>query len=86
MGNCVDRKLWRSRGECRFVNLFVIVHGGSPIMNCLHELVLTGESCLESMLVMEDNVVSIEVFPHVAIYDMDDMLHHLLALALHRRP
>ena len=28
-------------------------------MNCLHELGLTGESCLESMLVMEDNIVSI---------------------------
>ena len=51
------------------VGLFV-VHGGSPIMNCLHELGLTGESCLESMLV----IVSIEVFPHVA---KDDMLHHL---------
>ena len=43
-------------------------------MNCLHELGLTGESCLESMLVMEANVVSIEVFPYVA---KDDMLHHL---------
>ena len=43
-------------------------------MNCLHELGLTGESCLESMLVMEDNVVSIEVFPYVA---KDDRLHHL---------
>ena len=55
------------------VGVFVIVHGGSPIMNCLHELGLTGESCLESMLVVEDNVVSIEVFPHVA---KDDMLRH----------
>ena len=71
MGNCVG-KIWRSQeGECRFV---FIVHGGSPIMNCLHELGLTGESCLEYMLVMEDNIVSIEVFPHVA---KDDMLHHL---------
>ena len=43
-------------------------------MNCLHELGLTAESCLESMLVMEDSVVSIEVFSHVA---KDDMLHHL---------
>ena len=53
--------------------MFVIVHGGSPVMNYLHELGLTGESCLASMLVMEDNVVSIEVFPHVA---KDVMLHH----------
>jgi len=43
-------------------------------MNCLHKLGLTVESCLESMLVMEDNDVSIEVFPQVA---KDDMLHHL---------
>ena len=65
MGNCV-----KSFGEVEKENvgLFVIVHGGSPIMNYLHEL------GLESMLVMEDNVVSIEVFPHVA---KDDMLHHL---------
>ena len=71
LGNCVE-----SFGEVEKENvgLFVIVHGGSPIMNCLHELGLTGESCLESMLVMEDNVVSIEVFPHVAKHDM---LHHL---------
>ena len=55
------------------VGLFVIVHGGSPIMNCLHKLGLTGESCLESMMVMDDNVVSIEVFLHV---DKGDMLHH----------
>ena len=27
---------------------------------------LPGEPSLESMLVMEDNVISIEVFPHVA--------------------
>ena len=71
MGNCVKsiRKV-----EKENVGLFVIVHGRSPMMNYLHELGLTGESCLESMLVMEDNVVSIEVFPYVA---KDDMLHHL---------
>ena len=71
MGNCLE-----SFGEVEKENvgLFVIVHGGSPFMNCLHELGLTGESCLESMLVMEDNVVSIEMFPHLA---KDDMLHHL---------
>ena len=63
MGNCV-----KTFGKVKKENvgLFVIVHGGSPIMNCLHELGLTGESYLESMLVMEDNVVSIEMFPHVA--------------------
>ena len=71
MGNCVE-----SFGEVEKENvgLFVIVHGGSPIVNCLYELGLAGESCLESLLVMEDNVVSIEVFPHVA---KEDMLHHL---------
>ena len=42
MGNCVE-----SFGEVEKENvgLFVIVHGGSPVMNCLHELGLTGESC-----------------------------------------
>ena len=71
MGNSVE-----SFGEVEKENvgLFVIVHGGSPVINCLHELRLTGESCLESMLVMEDNVDSIDVFPHVA---KDEMLHHL---------
>ena len=71
MGNCV-----KSFGEVEKENigLFFIVHGGSPIMNYLHELGLTGESCLESLLMMEDNVVSIDVFPYVA---KDDMLHHL---------
>ena len=71
MGNYVE-----SFGEVETENvgLFVIVHGGSPILNCLHELGLTGKSCLESLLVMEDNVVSIEVFPHVA---KNDILHHL---------
>ena len=44
--------------------LLMVVYGGSPITYCLHELGLTGERCLESMLVMEDNVVSIDVFPH----------------------
>ena len=39
MGNCVE-----SFGEVEKENvgLFVIVYGGSPIMNCLHELSLTG--------------------------------------------
>ena len=50
MGNCVKRF---GEVEKENVGLYVIVHGGSPIMNCLHELGLTGESCLESMLVME---------------------------------
>ena len=56
MGNCVE-----SFGEVEKENvgLFVIVHGGSPVMNCLHELGLTGESYLVPMLVMEDNIVSI---------------------------
>ena len=71
MANCVKSFVGVEKEN---VGLFVIVHGGSPIMNCLHELGLTGEFCLESMLMMEDNIVSIEVFPHVA---KDDMLHHL---------
>ena len=70
MGNCVESF---EQVEKDNVGLFVIDHGGSPNMNCLHELCLSGESCFESM-VMEDNVVSIEVFPCVA---KDDMLHHL---------
>ena len=55
MGNCVESFI---EVEKENVSLFLILHGGSPIMNCLHELGLTGESCLESMLVMGDNVVS----------------------------
>ena len=51
-----------------------VVHNGSPIMDCLHKLGLTGEPCLKSMLVMEDNLISIEVFPYVA---KNDMLHHI---------
>ena len=43
-------------------------------MDCLHKLGLTGEPCLGFMLVMEDNVISIDVFPHVA---KNDILHHL---------
>ena len=74
MGNCVE-----SFGELETENvgLFVIVNGGSPTVNCLYELGLTGESCLESKLVMEDNVVSIEVFPHVAKGDMLLTLHRM---------
>ena len=42
-------------------------------MDCLHKLGLTGEPGLESMLVIEDTVISIEVFPRVA---KNDILHH----------
>ena len=72
MGNCVE-----SFGELETENvgLFVIVNGGSPTVNCRYELGLTGE--FKSKLVMEDNVVSIEVFPHVAKGDMLLTLHRM---------
>jgi len=38
---------------------------------------LTGEPCLESMLVVEDNVVSTEVFPHVAKTIISVTLHRI---------
>ena len=67
MGNCVE-----SFGEVEKedVCLVMVVHGGSRVMNCLHKLGLTGEPCLESILVMEDTVTSVEVFSHVAKNDM----------------
>ena len=46
VGNCVKR----------FICLLMVVHGGSPTMNTLHKLGLPGEPCLESTLVVEDNV------------------------------
>ena len=71
MGNCVESF---GQVEKEDVCLLMAVQGGSPIMNCLHKLGLTGEPCLESILVMEYTVVSIEVFPYVA---KNDILHHL---------
>ena len=50
------------------------VHGGSPVMDCLHKLRFTRTSRSEFMLVRENNVVVAEVFSHVA---KDNMLYHL---------
>ena len=71
MGNCV-----KSTGEIEKeeMYLFMVVFGGSPVMDCLHDLGLAGEPWLEAMQVMEYNVVSIEVFPHVA---KNDIVHPL---------
>ena len=67
MGNTI-------KGFRNKVNLVAIVHGGSPIMNCLHKLRFIRKSRWESLLVRENNVVGAEVFPHVA---KDSMFHHL---------
>ena len=47
MGNCVENI---GEVEKEDVHLLMVVHGGSPIMDCLHKLGLTREPCLESML------------------------------------
>jgi len=71
IGNCV-----KSFGEVekKGVCLLMVVRGRSPIMDCFYKLGFTGEPCLESMLAMEDNIISSEVFPQVV---QNDMLHDL---------
>ena len=66
MGNTI-------KGFRNKVNLVAIVHGDSPVQDCLRKLCFTRKSRWESMLVRENNVVGAEVFPHVA---KDNMFHH----------
>ena len=48
------------------VNLGLVVHSSHPVVDCLNELRFTRQSRLESVLEVENDVVPVQVFPHVA--------------------
>ena len=48
------------------VNLGLVVHSSHPVVDCLNELRFTRQSRLESMLEVENDVMLVQVFPHVA--------------------
>ena len=48
------------------VNLGFVVHSSHPIVDCLNELGFTRQSRLESLLEVENDVMLVQVFPHVA--------------------
>lgn len=72
MGNHVVESLGKIEEDD--IRLFLVIHRGSRVMDCVHELCLAGQSSSKSMLVMEGKVVSPEVFPHAA---KNNMFHHL---------
>ena len=48
------------------VNLGLVVHSSHPVMDCVNELRFTRQSRLESVLEVENDVVLVQVFPHIA--------------------
>ena len=56
------------------INLGLVVHCSHPVVDCLNELRFTRQSRLESMLEVENDVMFVQVFPHIA---EDDMFHYL---------
>ena len=47
------------------INLSLVVHSSHPV-DCLNELRFTRQSRLESVLEVENDVMLVQVFPHVA--------------------
>ena len=48
------------------VNLGLVVHISHPVVDCLNELRFTRQSRLESVLEVENDVMLVQVFPHIA--------------------
>ena len=61
VGEALCRRLWQN---C--VNLGLVVHNSHPVVDCLNELRFTRQSRLESVLEVENDVMLVPVFPHVA--------------------
>ena len=48
------------------VNLGLVVNSSHPVEHCLNELRFTRQSRLESVLEVENDVMLVQVFPHIA--------------------
>ena len=63
VGEALCRRLWQSQAELR---QFSLVHSSHPVVDCLNELRFTRQSRLESVLEVENDVMLVQVFPHIA--------------------
>ena len=64
VGEALCRRIWKIKQDC--VNLGPVVHSSHPVVDCLNELRFTRQSRLESVLEVENDVMLVQVFPHVA--------------------
>ena len=56
--------LGKVKQDC--VNLGIVVHSSHPVVDCLNELGFTRQSRLEFMLEVENDVMLVQVLPHIA--------------------
>ena len=50
------------------IHLGVFVHSSHPVVDCLNELRFTRQSRLESVLEVENDVMLVQVFQHIALW------------------
>ena len=48
------------------VNLVLVVYSSHPVVGCLNELRFSRQSRLESVLEVDNYVMFVQVFPHIA--------------------
>ena len=62
-GETLCRRLWQSQAGLR---QFGSCHSSHPVVDCLNELTFTRQSRLESVLEVENDVMLVQVFRHIA--------------------